>query len=195
MEKIIFDLNELISSLSALSTEKKPKFIKSIKAHFKVFKCNVNLRKRIKAMDSYSVSDLGQLASMILNYRVNHRYFTGKETANLDITVNPFMFEGKPKISIQIRAKDKSPIKLVSIKSSYDNKTIDVFMDIEERYPGGDTKINRYRIYNGTISKSSKNINEVIAANYFDIALITSIDEILEDIEEVYHSETNKNDK
>lgn len=189
MDKIIFDLNDLISSLSALSTEKKPKFIKSIKAHFKVFKCNVNLRKRIKAMDSYSVSDLGQLASMILNYRINHRCFTGKETADLEISVNPFMFEGKPKISIQIRAKDKSPINLVSIKSSYDNKNIDAFVDINEKYPDGNTKINRYRICSDSISKSSKNINEVIIANYFDIALITSIDGILEDIEEVYHNE------
>lgn len=189
MDKIIFDLNDLISSLSALSTEKKPKFIKYVKAHFKVFKCNVNLRKRIKAMDSYSVSDLGQLASMILNYRVNHRYFTGKETADLEISVNPFMFEGKPKISIQIRAKDKSPINLVSIKSSYDNKNIDAFVDINEKYPDGNTKINRYRICSDSISKSSKNINEVIIANYFDIALITSIDGILEDIEEVYHNE------
>lgn len=194
MEKIIFDLNELILSLSNLSIENKPKFIKDIKAHFKIFKCNRNLCKRIKNMNSYSISDLGQLASMIVNYKTKNRYFTKKKIGDLEIELNPYIFESKPKLAIQIKpiqkSTDKNTIKLVCIKSSYDNEKIDAFIDIEDGCPNTIAKLNRHRIYKESVSKSSKNIYEEIIAYYFDIGLVVAIGEILDDIEEAYYNET-----
>lgn len=193
MEKIIFDLNFLITNLSKLSAQKNKNIIKNIKAFFIISKYNRRIGRYIRSLESYNISDLGQFATILLNYRSYSRCFINKETSDLEININPFVFEGSPKVAIQIRDKTKKAnINLVSINSSYDNKNINAFVDMNEYGQNRDLNINRYRIYNDTISKSSKNIHEKIIANYFNIALIVGMESILESIKEDYYNE-NKN--
>lgn len=194
MDDITLTLNKLIFKLSKLSNLDLPNFLKYIKYYFIYFKYTRRILRCIKKINSYSLLDLNQLASVLISYKKNKAASIEKDINDVHIEISAFMFKGYPQISIKTNSTNNSiGLGAVSItSSSYDNR-IHSFVDMRELCSNNiDIKISRHPVDKETIT-TSDDLYENIIKYHIDMIVVIVIEDILEDIKRSYYNEFKKN--